>query len=154
MDEEQGRWAKNDLELQEKIDKELPRLLDAILTWCEVSGDHPLKQKVWHWQFGEWEVIVNAKLEVVGHTTIQGHDVLIKPGHFKFEYNGFPAGDLDLNGNGWFAAGSQANLETCIQAIKEKTDAVAAADDDNTDAETAGGEPDPPAGSPDAVADL
>jgi len=119
--------------IQEDIEHALPQLLEAIMGWCKQSGDMPIKDKVWHWDFGEWEVVINATLEVVTHTTHQGHSILIEPGHFKFEYNGFPAGDLDLMGNGWFAAGKCANMETCAAAIRKATDDISGTDDTEAD---------------------
>lgn len=70
--------------------------------------------KLWRGSVGPWSFVVNAnrrarKLE--NGVTIKGYETYI-------EYNGWPAGVLDLLGRGQFAAGSGANPKTFVAAVE------------------------------------
>ena len=71
--------------------------------------------KLWRGSFGPWSFVVNANRKAMQLES----GVMVGSFQTYVEYNGWPAGSLDLLGGGQFAAGSGANPATFVAAVEE-----------------------------------
>jgi hypothetical protein len=92
-------------------------MIEAVLGLHERLGAKPLNEIV-----GCWEVKVDARwwLACNGHKEplVCSRGVTVQPFTFYVEYNGWPAGVFYVDGEGQFAAGNGANVETFVAALE------------------------------------
>jgi hypothetical protein len=77
--------------------------------------------KCWARQVGSWAFFVNAgpRTVITEPGGAVGGGVTVQPFHTYIEYNGWPAGVLNPLGEGEFAAGTGANVESFVAALAE-----------------------------------
>ena len=84
---------------------------DVLLPLARKAGAVSIKDLPGCWELqvdDHWFLAVNAHLESITCST----GANVEPGHAYVEYNGWPAGSVNIFGDGMFAAGEAANLDT------------------------------------------
>lgn len=94
------------------------RLSKALCDYVTVQGDTPIKDKTLTYRVDEqwWFAVTGADSATV--TDPEGMPIFLEPGTFFIKYDGWPAGTLNIHGEGQFAAGDAANIDTFIKALK------------------------------------
>lgn len=102
--------------------RSLSEAMLAIADLMIAVGKAPVNQKpgpVVHDVDARWKVVLNGHREPVKYG--EKNEIEVPPFHCYVEFNGWPAGLLDPFG-GWLVAGTLANEETFVAAVKHATE--------------------------------
>lgn len=96
-------------------------LWPEILSLAERLGVKNINQLPGAWEVqldDAWRLAVNAKKEPVEVKPDGGMAVTVQPYTAVVWFNGWLAGELPVNGDGWLAAGEAANEEALLAALR------------------------------------